>query len=186
MASTPPLPHHPTSCQAVLRQSLAGYARNWLQGLLMPTTAASSMGHFCWLLPILRTLQIRSGQESSELTDKIRSRLLHLDVSPRRHVYTSRSNPECHAKKPATFAATVIQKTATKLCFEHLWRSSCCASKAPGQPPAKLSRCNVFSGVRQRPLIAADLSTAYARNVKRLNPIYTKKTIGLTGHRLAT
>ena len=37
---------------------MAGYARNWLQGLLMPTAAASSMGHFCSLLPILRTLAI--------------------------------------------------------------------------------------------------------------------------------
>jgi hypothetical protein len=35
-------------------------------------------------------------------------------------------------------------------------------------------------------LIAADLSTAYAKNVKRLSPIYITITIGLTCHLLAT
>ena len=132
------------------------------------------------------TLQIRSGQESIVFTDKLRSRLLHLDVSPRLHTYTLRSNPECHAINPATFTATVNQKTATKLGLEHLWRSSCCPRRAPGQPPTKLSRCNVLSGVRQRPLIDADLSTAYARNAKRLSPMYIARTIGLTVHWLAT
>ena len=53
--------------------------------------------------------KVRSGQEPREFIDKLYSRLLHLDVSPRRHLYTFLSNPECHAKKPAAFAATVIR-----------------------------------------------------------------------------
>lgn len=70
---------------------------------------------------IYPTLQIRSGQECNVFTDKLRSRLLHLDVSPRLHTFiTLRSHPECHAKKPAMFIATVNQKTATKLGLEHL------------------------------------------------------------------
>ena len=67
-----------------------------------------------------RTLVIRSGQDPSEFTDKLHCFHPHLEVRPRLHVYTSLSNPECIAKKPATFAATVIQKTATKLGLEHL------------------------------------------------------------------
>ena len=58
MANTKQQLDHPTSCQMVLRPSLAGFARNWLQGQLMPTAAASFTGHFCSLLPILRTLAI--------------------------------------------------------------------------------------------------------------------------------
>jgi len=71
------------------------------------------------------TLKIRNGQGHTGLISKPRSRLLHLDVSPRLYLYTLVSNPECQAINTVTLASTVIQKTATKLPLEHLWRSSC-------------------------------------------------------------
>lgn len=67
-----------------------------------------------------QTLLIRSGQDPNESPDNLLFCLLHLEVKGLRHCNTFRSNPECNAKKPATFAATVIQKTATKLGLEHL------------------------------------------------------------------
>lgn len=66
------------------------------------------------------TLLVRSGQDPGKFTDRLHCFHPHLEVWPRLHVYTSLSNTECIAKKPATFAATVIQKTATNLGLEHL------------------------------------------------------------------
>ncbi len=59
------------------------------------------------------TLQNRSGQKLMVLFP--RSRFLYLDAIASFHARTLQSNPECHARKTATFVATVIQKTATKL-----------------------------------------------------------------------
>jgi hypothetical protein len=71
-------------------------------------------------LSIVRTLKISGGQGRTGSTRKPRSRLLYLDVSPRHHLCSQESNPECHPTNTVTLATTVIQKTATKRDLEHL------------------------------------------------------------------
>ncbi len=63
---------------------------------------------------------------------------------------------------------TVAQNTTWNDGFLDLWRSSRCAARAPGQPPASAKKCKVLSLVRQRSFFAADLSSAYAANATRL------------------
>ena len=67
----------------------------------------------------------------------------------------------------------VSQKTIRKEVLLDLWRSSCCANNAPGQPPTSDKRCSVFSGIRQTLRLAFDLSMAYTTNVSRLSARYT-------------
>ena len=62
------------------------------------------------------------------------------------------------------FNNTVIQNTRRNDSFLDLWRNFCCATSAPGHPPASDSKCKVLSFVRQAPFLAADLSTAYIIN----------------------
>ncbi len=56
---------------------------------------------------------------------KPHSRFLPLDAGPRLYLCTLVNNSACKATNIEMLAATVIQKTATKLALEHLWRSSC-------------------------------------------------------------
>ena len=72
-----------------------------------------------------------------------------------------------HAKAQQ-FRMTVTQNTNWNGCFLDLWRSSRCATIAPGQPPAREKRCKIVSFVRHRPFRAADLSSAYAMNATKL------------------
>ena len=59
-----------------------------------------------------------------------------------------------------TDGTTVPQKAERKLAFLVLWRRVCWATMAPGQPPTAPQTRRVLSGTRQRPAVAADLSTA--------------------------
>ena len=58
------------------------------------------------------------------------------------------------------FMTTVPQNAERKAALFDLWRSTCCATNTPGQPPARAITCNVFSETRQWLATAAYLSTA--------------------------
>ena len=75
-----------------------------------------------------------------------------------------------HTNAPQ-FSKTVIKNIERKGCFFDLWRNIFWAKSAPGQPPASDNNCKVLSWVRQVPLLAADLSTAYMMKVSRLATI---------------
>eukprot|EP01133_Synstelium_polycarpum_P004523 gene4523-5300_t len=49
-----------------------------------------------------------------------------------------------------------------------LWRNTCWAINAPGQPPASSTACRTFSGVRQLSSRALRLSLQYSRNATTL------------------
>ena len=60
----------------------------------------------------------------------------------------------------AQLSSAVTQKIVLNDSFCDLWRSTSCATSAPGHPPITANRCNVFSRTLHAPRLAADLSTA--------------------------
>src|SRR5689334_8013885 len=62
--------------------------------------------------------------------------------------------------KTMMFRTTVAQNTERNSALEDLCRKNCCASRAPGQPPASASMCKAPSVVRHCPRCAFDLSSA--------------------------
>jgi hypothetical protein len=53
------------------------------------------------------------------------------------HVHSTARNGELRATNPRTLATTVAQNLARKDALLDLWRNTCCATIAPGQPPAE-------------------------------------------------
>lgn len=109
-----------------------------------------------------------------------------LVVRTRPHERSSKKSGELSAIKPTTFRTTLPQKAERNDALFDLWRKTCCAMMAPGQPQAKPRRINVFSGTRRRPAIAADLSIAYVMKHTTLAAKYKPTTQFGTRHSMAT
>jgi hypothetical protein len=61
-------------------------------------------------------------------------------VRPRAHASSLLAMGECTVTNPLILTTTVAQYFATNSAFDDLWRSSCCANSAPGQPQATLNQ----------------------------------------------
>ena len=102
------------------------------------------------------------------------------------HGRSSEKSGELSTKKQRTLRTTLPQKAERNDALFDLWRRTCCAMMAPGQPQAKPRKISVSSDTRRRPAFAADLSITYVTKHTTLAAKYRPATQFGTRHSMAT